>query len=97
MDTDIHADGSVELIQRWLPGGAQGNTDQEFIDGDQYLFAVRLAGDSWEFHVVVAKCDHWDHEGCEFETPNGEAWCDWSWSEVEWFVPCSDLDLPYVT
>lgn len=91
--TDIHADGSVELFQRWRPGGAQGNADQNFVDGDQYLFAVRLAGDSWEFHAVIAKCC--PELGCDFATVQGDPW-DWSWSEVEWFVPCADLDLPYI-
>ena len=90
---DIHADGTVELLQRWRPGGAQGNVDQRFTDGDQYIFAVRLAGDTWEFHSVVAKCDD---VGCEFDTTSGDAWTAWSWTDVEWFVPCVDLDLPYI-
>lgn len=92
--TDIHDDGSVELFQRWQPGGAQGNKEQVFLDGDQYLFAVRLAGDTWDFHAVIAKCD--PELGCDFDTTTGDSWSDWSWSDVEWFIPCRDLDLPYI-
>lgn len=91
---DIHSDGSVELIQRWLPGGAQGNKYQLFEDGEQYLFAVRLSGDTWEFHSVVANSDL--ELGCDFRTPGGDSWCDWTWSDVEWFIPCRKLDLPFI-
>jgi len=93
--SDIHSDGSVELIQKWHPGGAQGNTDQVFLDGECYLFAVRLSDDSWDIHSVVAKCDP-EQPGCSFDTTQGDYWSDWTWAEVEWFLPCCDLDLPYV-
>ena len=87
------SDGSVELTQKWLPGGAQGHWQHELLDGEQYLLAIRLAGDVWEFHAVIAKCD--PELGCSFDTTNGEPWDDWSWGDVEWFVPCVDLELPY--
>jgi len=89
---------SVELSHCWRPGGAQGNKEQLFLDGDQYLFAVRLVGDTgdtWDFHTVIARCD--SDLGCHFETTSGDSWSEWSWSDVEWFIPCRDLDLPYIS
>lgn len=79
----------------WQPGGAQGNADQVFIDGEQYLFAIALADETWDIHTVVAKCD--PELGCDFDTPQGDHWYDWSWSEVEWFAPCRELQLPMPT
>ena len=92
---DIHADGSVELCQRWRPGGAQGNEDQIFLDGDEYIFAVRLSTDSWELHSVSASVI--PEEGVEFLTvDSGDAWIAWDWSDVEWFIPADEFDLPYL-
>lgn len=91
---DIHSDGSVELQQRWQPGGAQGNSDQVFVDGDQYLFAIRLATDHWEYHIVIANCD--SESRLYWETPAGDAWGAFDWTDVEWFVSCNDFDLPFI-
>lgn len=95
MTQDIHEDGSVELCQRWRPGGAQGNTEQVFINGDSYVFAIRLASESWEFHTVSANCD--PEIGCTFDDENGDPWNEWYWSDVEWFVSCNEFDLPYIS
>lgn len=83
---------SVELIQTWHPGGGRGNLSQSFVDGDHYLFAVRLSGGNWDIQTVIAKCDS---ENClEFDTPTGDVWDAWSWLDVEWFCPCDDIHLP---
>lgn len=58
--SDVLDDGSVELVQRWMPGGSQGNMSQQFVSGDRYLMAVRLADETWDIQggnwpVVIAK------------------------------------------
>lgn len=88
----IHEDGSVELLQRWYPGGARGNESQLFEDGEQYLFAIRLASDLWDFVTVTAQFD--GEHGCNFLDHDGSQLFDWDWSEVEWFAKCEDFDLP---
>lgn len=85
MSDSILADGSVELFQRWQPGGAQGIDHQKFVVGEQYLFAIALSNGRWEIHAVVANSDP------GFELPIG-----FSWSKVEWFIPCSEFDFPKV-
>lgn len=97
--SDIHSDGTVELMQRWQPGGAQGNAEQLFEDGEAYLFAVRIAESSrhparWEIWTVIARGD--SESPITFDTADGEPWDAWDWDSVEWFIPCSDIDLPYV-
>lgn len=93
MSGDIHSDGSVELIQRWYPGGAQGNHDQDFVDGAKYLFAVRSESiGEWTFHHVVARGN--DELGFEFDSVDDSLWWKWDWDDVDWFVPCHDLDFP---
>jgi len=90
----IRSDGSIELCQRWQPGGARGNEHQEFIDGDQYVFAVRLSDDTWDIHSVVARVD--PETGAAFDNADGDTWGAWDWLDVEWFVPASEFDLPFV-
>jgi hypothetical protein len=94
MSESVLSDGTVECFQRWQPGGAQGNLDQVFFDGDQYIFAVRMAGDFWEFHVVIARCD--SEIPVSFDDPQGDCWGDWDWTDVEWFIPANSIDLPYL-
>lgn len=90
----------------WQPGGAQGNTDFLFVDGNQYLMAVRVCHSEdkkmrlplnqrerqwWDFAVVTARVDE-DYFALECE---GEPW-GWDWDSVEWFVEMSQVALPYV-
>lgn len=91
-DSDtIHADGSVELMQRWRPGGAK-NADVSALSEDAtYLMAILTADDEWEF--VTAGVLFTPH-GMELLGPTGRPVDDWNWNDVEWFVPCDDVDLP---
>lgn len=96
----VFNDGSVELCQRWQPGGAQGNNPTLY-DGDQFIFAVRVICDRyekrrefWEFHAVTARGD--SETPLYFLLPNGDTWDDWEWGDVEWFLPVKDIDLPYM-
>lgn len=93
IETGIMTDGTVELMQRWRPGGAQGAAPDHWTDGEQYVFAIRLSTDHWDFHVVTVACD--PELGTDFRTNDGESWDVWDWDSVEWFVPCSELDLPF--
>ena len=102
-------DGPIALSAlRWLPGGALGNIEQRFTDGEQYLFAVRVHSkypdgretEGWEFAVVTARCDDQVGDGaeasCRFEV-EGECWDAWDWGSVQWFVPCKEVALPYIS
>ena len=98
----IHSDGTVETLNRWQPGGARGNKDQLFCDGDHLLFAVRCCHSPqvkerytspererewWDIRAVTVHCDS--------ETPltfDGDF--GWSWEDVEWFLHVSEIDLP---
>ena len=66
--TDIHTDGSVELCNRFKPGGSQGKTHPCFKDGEQYLFAVRLACYSFITPQGGAWLD-WSWLGCGMVHP----------------------------
>lgn len=85
-----HAEGHAMSVN-WKPGGARGNIHQLFADGEQYLFAVQLSSGAWDFAVVDAHCDP---ETGTFFTANGEVWGDWTWADVEWFVPCRHFVQP---
>lgn len=81
MSDDIHSDGTVELITRWRPGGAQGAPTDGLIDGESYLVVYRDSkGRSlparWTSTFIA----------------NHPVW----WKQVEWWLPCSEIDLPVV-
>lgn len=96
MSESILSDGSVETINRWTPAGAQGNFP-ELTDGDQYILAIRIhdrrGADRWQFHTVTARCD--SETAVSFDLPGGEPFDEFNWSEVDWFLPCEDIDLPF--
>jgi hypothetical protein len=92
-------DGQRRSTITWHPGGAQGE-NPEFSDGDKIIAAVpvrdrRISADKWywEYHIITASCD--SENPLVWNDVNGEAWCAWDWSCVEWWTPAK-FDLPLV-
>lgn len=90
---------SLRSAITWHPGGAQGE-NPEFGDGDKIIVAVpvrdrRISADKWywEYHIITAFGD--SENPLVWNDVNGEAWCAWDWSCVEWWTPAK-FDLPLV-
>lgn len=82
----------VELFQKWYPGGAAGG-EARFLDGVQYLFAIWMADEKWQFVAVYAHATDEGGWGWEFANEDGDS-CTWAWDEVDWYAEVGDFDLP---
>lgn len=77
----------------WQPGPARGFdpvANDEVFCGDRFLIAVLATKSGVPFlatEVIVAT------EG-GFDTPDGESWSSWLWSDVEWFIKLDKANLP---
>lgn len=65
--------------------------------GDRFLVLIRCVERNgkwqsayWDSHVIVAAESGWD-------TPDGNAWTAWDWSDVEWYIRLDKSNLPPLT
>lgn len=71
----------------WRPGGARGNTKQQFCDGDQMLIAVQYRSRHkpgqllYEYRIIVANVD--PELGANLVGVDDSYW-GWTWDDVEW-------------
>lgn len=84
-------DSLQDNLQDNLPW-SRPTPDQILIAGDRYLVAIALRANdptksSWEYHVVIPT-----ESG--FDNSDGDTWCTWTWSDVEWYIHERHLKPP---
>lgn len=65
------------------------NKDVWLVDGDSFIIAVSVKNtltgkEYWQIDKVVADCDG---ESFYLKTPEGEPYDDWTWHEVDFYIP----------
>ena len=81
----------ADADQRWRPGGAKAEAVTCLDDGARYLFAIWSAEEHWL--VLTIEVREYGERCLFIDSASGRR-LSFDWSEVEYWLPVNELNLP---